>query len=207
MSVVLLDEFRGALAEHLADHTPNIGSAWSITGGLTPQLDGAVELQASPWLYNGGLWVPNSGAVAVPACGTSSALAGADAAVSCQVIVPTVGGGQSQAGPVARWNGTTSYYAAMYDQDNAVIHLLKKVAGVENELQTYSAPFGAGEAVPLKLTVVGNQLTVTIGNDEQAPETDNSIATAGKAGLIILTNGAHALNASLVVQQFLCVQL
>lgn len=208
MACVLLDTFRGTLNQALSSHSPPIGAPWFISAGRSPVLNGGLLPNASPWLYNGGLWVNGTGAdYNTPLCGTAAALSGADVDVSC-TIVTALTTPAGDAGIVARWNGTTTWYGVIQDQDGGAVNLIKCLAGVQTVLESGSMPgWDYGSFNPLRLRVVGTSLRWWIGNEEQTPHTDGAIAAAGRAGITLLHNGAQPTDERAVAQQFSASQL
>lgn len=200
MSTLLLDMFPGPVDQLLSAHTPSTGGPWTITGGLTPALDGAVDGNKTPWLQTAGVYLDDSGAGSGPFA-AGPVHASADCVVSC--LLRRYAGVQAGEidGVVARWNGTTTWVELSWREADGLLYLATRVAGVEVTVQTYAVTLPVGGSLPIKLALTGNNAVVTVGNVEHTPESVAAVPGAGRSGLRSIGPAATA-SAGMHFEQF-----
>jgi chitodextrinase len=169
------DSFTGANATVLASHTPEVGSAW-------------VDDQAGIKILNNKIEGINFGD---SRSHNSTVINSANYDVSADITVNQTGWG-NKAGVRGRSGAgnLANAYEAYYNESTGSWRLDKWVGFAVTNIGSFVQSFPLGTTKNLKLSMQGSTITVYIDGIARITVTDNSISSAGSAGVYI-SGGIH----------------
>ncbi len=178
MAAFLTDNFTGTNGTLLTAHTPDTGSAWATgTGG-----NNLLQIQGNRIQQPANLGTHGSGR-------NTTSPPSADYYVE-GVFVLARANNTVYGGVTGRHSSSAdTFYWGAYDKNNNRWDLLKRVAGVNTSLGTWSETLSAGNSRTVKLEMIGSAIKLYVNTTQRISVTDSAITATGFAGLC-LTGGA-----------------
>lgn len=191
------DLFNGTVNTSLLSHTADTGGSWTGHSSLPNSTSNPVKLDGV-----GGLMNPNASAISTLLYYNAATPTTPDYSVKGKINIKTVVADE-QIGVCGRLSTSAlTFYVARYNTNVNAVQLYKSIAGTLTLLGSYSATWAAGETHDIELKMVGSTISVLVDGVERISVTDNSITTAGKAGIRMYNTTAATPTTSLHLDEF-----